>query len=124
MCWNQPARVDHLRKKCKVGQKKFKKKGASRPCPGINPRPVGTWSRPGDWTPTMSLAQGRPATSGRPPAAGRHLDRVGLLPFFLNFLIFLKLPPILWSNFYWKFGEWAKAWVHKTPIFSSFPLHL
>jgi hypothetical protein len=30
-------------------------------------------------------------------------------PFFLNFFIFLMLPPTLWSIFYWKFGEWAKA---------------
>jgi hypothetical protein len=43
-----------------------------------------------------------------------------------------KVPPLrcsrmlctLWSIFYWKFGEWARAWVHNTPIFSSFPLHL
>jgi hypothetical protein len=57
MCWNQPARVDYLRKKWRAAQKKIHKKG----------------------------------------------------PFFWNFGIFLMLPPTLWSIFYWKFGEWARA---------------
>jgi hypothetical protein len=31
MCWSQPARVDHLRKKWKAGEKKVQKKGAIWP---------------------------------------------------------------------------------------------
>jgi hypothetical protein len=48
MCWNQPARVDHMHKKRRVGGKKFiKKKGAG-----------------------LDRARRRLAASGRPPAAG------------------------------------------------------
>jgi hypothetical protein len=39
---------------------------------------------------------------------GQHKKEIQT-PFFLNFFIFLMLPPTLWSIFYWKFGEWARA---------------
>jgi hypothetical protein len=46
MCWSQPVRVDHLHKKWKAGEKKkFKKKRADWPCPGVDPRLAGDrWS--------------------------------------------------------------------------------
>jgi hypothetical protein len=46
MCWSQPARVDHLHKKCKAGRKKkFKKNGNCPTGAGIESRPVGDrWS--------------------------------------------------------------------------------
>jgi hypothetical protein len=83
MCWNQLARVDYLRKKWRAAQKKLKiKKGQA------------------------DLVQA--STHSWRATAGQHLDRVGLVH-FLIFLIFLMLPPTLWSTFYWKFGEWARA---------------
>jgi hypothetical protein len=48
-------------------------------------------------------------------------------PFFLIFLIFLMLPPTLWSIFYWKFGEWARAFGRMGAQYTHFfklPLHL
>jgi hypothetical protein len=48
MYWSQPARVDHLRTKWRAGEKKFKKKQAVWPYPGIGPYP-GVDSRPA-WT--------------------------------------------------------------------------
>jgi hypothetical protein len=46
MCWNQPARVDYLRKKWRAAQKqKFKKKGAGQPCPGVDSRAAGDLGR-------------------------------------------------------------------------------
>jgi hypothetical protein len=45
----------------------------------------------GQADPVQVLTRGRPATSGCPPAAGRHLDRVGLPLFF--WIFFLWFPP-------------------------------
>jgi hypothetical protein len=40
MCWSQLARVDHLRKKWKVGRKKNLKRNGDNPIgPGVDPRP-------------------------------------------------------------------------------------
>jgi hypothetical protein len=61
-------------------KKNSKKKKASQPCPGIDPRPASDqWSlaRRG-----LTPGQGWPAI------------------FFLNFFIFLMLLPTLWSIFY------------------------
>jgi hypothetical protein len=53
MCWNQPARVDYLRKKWKAAQKKIQKKwgrptqSRRRPSPGVDPRLAGDhWLTP------------------------------------------------------------------------------
>jgi hypothetical protein len=67
MCWNQPARVHHLCKKWRVGEKKIQKEKGSLAYPSINP-----WS----------------ATNGRPPAASWHLDRPDGPFFFWIFLFF------------------------------------
>jgi hypothetical protein len=64
-------------------KKKFKKKGQADP---VQASTCG-------WRPTVACQ----------PRQGR------LASFFLNFFIFLMLPPTLWSIFYWKFGEWARA---------------
>jgi hypothetical protein len=56
MCWSQPARVDHLHKKWRVGRKK-------------NSRKMGTAGRPGPncWSPPT----GRRPRAGRRPAVAR-----------------------------------------------------
>jgi hypothetical protein len=54
------------------------------------------------------------------PTAGRHLRRVGLVFFFLFNLIFFKFFIGSLGNGPRLLGEW----MHSTPIFSSFPLHL
>jgi hypothetical protein len=78
MCWNQPARVDHLRKKWRAVQKKNSKKRASRPCASVDPRLAGDrWSLAGR---RSTPAQGRPGS------------------FFLDFLIFFQIV-------YWKLGR-------------------
>jgi hypothetical protein len=153
LCWNQPARVDYLCKKWRATQKKNSKKRGKptlsrhRPTAGGRSLVVelsatngrarvsagqldpDCWSLAA-WRPEVvdprSWAQGRPATSGRPPAAGWNLDRVGLVHFF-------------WIFFFWcfllHFGQFfigvlengprlLGEWMHSTPIFSSLPLHL
>jgi hypothetical protein len=79
MYWNQPARVDYLRKKWKATQKKnSKKKGATRPCPGVDP-----WPSSDRWSP----AGPGPTTWGR-RSEGQLLYRVGLVLFFEYFEFF------------------------------------
>jgi hypothetical protein len=82
MCWSQPARVDHLHKKWRAREKKFKKKELSAPYPGITPEPAGN--------------QQSPASRGSTPGQGQ------TIPFFKYFYIFLNV-------FFWKFREWARA---------------
>jgi hypothetical protein len=53
--------------------------------------------------------QGRPATSGRPPAAGRHLDRVGL-PLFFEFFFCTVL------HFWSKWSTLAGWFQHKPAL--------
>jgi hypothetical protein len=54
-------------------KKKFKKKGAGRPCPGVDPRPAGDW-----WL----LAGPGPTTGGRRPL---------VTGFLITFLLKIKL---------------------------------
>jgi hypothetical protein len=61
-------------------KKKFKKNGNNPTGPGVDPRPVGD---------CWSAAQVRPVTSGRPPAAGRHL-RLSGCPNFSEIFLFKK----------------------------------
>jgi hypothetical protein len=121
MCWNQPARVDYLRKKWRAAQKKIQKKGQADPGPMTKDRrpPVTRLSAtsgrgrvvagrldPNHWSPAArrprvadprSLAKGRPVVARRP-----RVDTWtgSAWSFFLNFFIFLMLPPTLWSIFY------------------------
>jgi hypothetical protein len=81
MCLSHPTRIDHLRKKWRAREKKILKKGTVCPCPSVDPRPS--------------------ATSGSPPAAGRHLDKGKLSHSFEIFYFFEIL--------FWKFGEWTRA---------------
>jgi hypothetical protein len=67
MCWSQPARVDHLHKNWRAGEKKNSRKMGTAPQAHVS-------------------AQGRPATSGRLPAAGRYLRLWDSSNFFEIFL--------------------------------------
>jgi hypothetical protein len=67
MCWSQPTRVDHLHKKWRVERKKISRKMGTAPKVQVSTR-------------------GQPATSSRPPAAGRHQrlqDRSNFFEIFL-----------------------------------------
>jgi hypothetical protein len=91
MCWSQPARVDHLHKKWRAGRKNISRKtGNCTTGAGVDPRPVGDrWSLAGPGPPTCgrrSLVADISATSGRLPAAGRHLHLWDSLNFFEIFL--------------------------------------
>jgi hypothetical protein len=109
-----------------------------RPTTGDRRPLVRAGSQPGDHP--RPLVAGIPATSSRRPQVigpgptgdqrsptGRgstpRQGRPG--PFFLNFFIILMLPPTLWSIFYWKFGEWARAFgrmgAHYTHFFKLPP---
>jgi hypothetical protein len=109
MCWNQPTRVDYLRKKWGAAQKKIQKKGAGRPCPGVDPWPVGDCRSP----------------AGPGPTTWGHLDRVGLVLFFWIFFLcfFLHFGQFFIGSLGNGLGLLGE-WVHSTPIFSSFSLHL
>jgi hypothetical protein len=61
MCWSQPARVDHLNKKWRVGRKNISRKMGTAP-------------------------QVQVSTRGRPPAASRHLRLWDSSDFFEIFL--------------------------------------
>jgi hypothetical protein len=109
MCWNQPARVDYLRKKWRVAQKKNHNKGAGRPCPGVDPQPA-------------TSDQQSPADRGSTHGHGQP----GL--FFFDFFDFFDASSYTLVNFFIEnLGNGPRLlgeWVHNTPIFSSFPLHL
>jgi hypothetical protein len=96
MCYSQPTRIDHLRKKWRVGEKKNSKKRAGTDCPGVDLRPTGNhWSSasPGAMTCSQQpLVARQLATSGQGLVVigrlnpnrwlpGRHLDNLPL-PFF------------------------------------------
>jgi hypothetical protein len=68
MCWSQPARVDHLRKKWRAGRKK-------------NSRKMGLARH------AQVSTRGRRATVSHWPAAGRHLRLSGCSKYFYFFLI-------------------------------------
>jgi hypothetical protein len=77
MCWSQPARVDHLHKKWRVGRKKISRKMGIAPQAQVSTR-------------------GRRATNGRPPAAGRHLRLWDSSNFFEIFLFKKKEFLVVW----------------------------
>jgi hypothetical protein len=102
MCWNQPARVDYLRKKWRAAQKKIHKKrgwSPARPGPttsGARRLRVDTWTRSA-WS------------------------------FFFEFFFFWCFLLHFGQFFIGSLGNGLgllEEWMHSTPTFSSFPLHL
>jgi hypothetical protein len=59
----------------------------------------------------LTLSRRRPAAGNRWSLAGcgLTLGQGSPGPFLGIFKFFFKFLPILWSIFYWKFGEWARA---------------
>jgi hypothetical protein len=95
MCWNQPARVDHLRKKWKARQKKNSKKE-------------------GQANPVQALTHGRRAMPGQGRLAPFFF---WIFPFFWSFLLHFG------QFFIGSLGNGPRLlgeWVHSTPILSNY----
>jgi hypothetical protein len=84
MCWSQLARIDHLRKKWRAGRKKNSRKMRT-----VWQVQASTHGRRPEVAIRGTTAQGWPATSSHPPAAGRHL-RLSGCPYFFEIFLFKK----------------------------------
>jgi hypothetical protein len=93
MCWSQPARVDHLRKKWRVGRKK-------------NSRKMGT------------ARQAQVSTHGRRPTTGRHL-RLSRCSNFFNLKKFFFWKFGKWARAFERMGIQHTHYLKLAPTLGS-----